>query len=186
MSFNPLPADVANKRHLGSAPKSRFCDLTGKSEVIGLSDLMTLFIDLGCLHCKQTQRAFNVSKNMLNWLKIDLVDQELFKIQLTRVWELFLRRWTAWHSKRHCIFTAGGERVNENAVSCRNNAWISKTEIVSFLQTHWKATKLSPRNRFYYVLTNKCCFGQGHNQGHLDAVSSRSKWSCSVMCWTSE
>jgi uncharacterized Zn-finger protein len=37
---------------------------------------MTLFIDLGCLYCKQTQRAFNVFKNNLNWLKIDSVDQK--------------------------------------------------------------------------------------------------------------
>jgi hypothetical protein len=41
--FNPFPADVANKGHLGSAPKSHFYDLTGETEVIGLSDLMTLF-----------------------------------------------------------------------------------------------------------------------------------------------
>jgi hypothetical protein len=34
------------------------------------------FIDLGCLYCKQTQRAFNVFKNTLNWLKIDSVDQK--------------------------------------------------------------------------------------------------------------
>jgi hypothetical protein len=60
--FNHFPADVANKRHLGSAPKSHFCDLTGKTEVIGLSNLMSLFIDLGCLYCKQKQRAFNVLK----------------------------------------------------------------------------------------------------------------------------
>jgi hypothetical protein len=79
-SFNPFPAVVANKRHLGSAPKSHFCDLTGKTDVIGLSDLMTLFIDLGCLYCKQMQRAFNVFKNTLNWLKIDSVDLKLFKI----------------------------------------------------------------------------------------------------------
>jgi hypothetical protein len=59
---NSFPADVANKRHLGSAPKSHFCNLTGKTEVIGLFDLMTNFIDLGCLYCKQTQRAFNVFK----------------------------------------------------------------------------------------------------------------------------
>jgi hypothetical protein len=37
---------------------------------------MTLFIDLVCLHCKQTQRAFNVFKNTLNQLKIDSVDQK--------------------------------------------------------------------------------------------------------------
>jgi hypothetical protein len=64
--FNPFPADFANKRHLGSAPKSHFCDLTGQTEVIGLSDSMTLFINLGCLFCKQTQKAFTVFKNTLN------------------------------------------------------------------------------------------------------------------------
>jgi hypothetical protein len=41
--INPFPANVANKRHLGSALKSHFCDLTGKTEVIGLSDLMTFY-----------------------------------------------------------------------------------------------------------------------------------------------
>jgi hypothetical protein len=45
--FNSFPADVANKQHQGSAPKSHFCDLTGKTEMIGLSGLRTLFIDLG-------------------------------------------------------------------------------------------------------------------------------------------
>jgi hypothetical protein len=45
--FNPFPADVANKRHLDSALKSHFCDLTGETEVIGLFDLLTLFTDLG-------------------------------------------------------------------------------------------------------------------------------------------
>jgi hypothetical protein len=64
--FYPFPADVANKRHLGSAPKSHFFDLTRKTKVIGLSDLMTLFIDLVCLYCKNTQRAFNVFKDTLN------------------------------------------------------------------------------------------------------------------------
>jgi hypothetical protein len=54
---NPFLADVAIERHLGSAPKSHFCDLTGKTEGIGLSDLMTLFIDLACLYCKKTQKS---------------------------------------------------------------------------------------------------------------------------------
>jgi hypothetical protein len=31
LSFNPFPADVANERHLGSALRSHFCDLTGKT-----------------------------------------------------------------------------------------------------------------------------------------------------------
>jgi hypothetical protein len=64
--FNPFTAEVAIMRLLGSAPKSHLCDQTRRSEVTGLSDLMTLFIDLGCLYCKQTQRAFNVFKNTLN------------------------------------------------------------------------------------------------------------------------
>jgi hypothetical protein len=62
IGVNPFAADVENKQHLGSAPKSHFCDLTGITEVIGLSDLITLFIDLGCLYRKKTQRAFNVFK----------------------------------------------------------------------------------------------------------------------------
>jgi hypothetical protein len=61
---------------LGSAPVSHLCDQKRRSKVTGLSDLMTLFIDLGCLYCKQTQRAFNVFKSTLNWLKIDSVDQK--------------------------------------------------------------------------------------------------------------
>jgi hypothetical protein len=53
-------------RLLGSAPKSHLCDQRRRSKVTGLPDLMTLFVDLGCLYCKQMQRAFNVFKNKLN------------------------------------------------------------------------------------------------------------------------
>jgi hypothetical protein len=28
------------------------------------------------------------------------------------VGELLTRHWNAWHSERHCVFTAGSERVN--------------------------------------------------------------------------
>jgi hypothetical protein len=65
-SINPFTAEVAIVRLLGSAPKSHLCDQRRRSKGTGLSDLMTLFIDLGCLYCKQTQRAFYVFKNMLN------------------------------------------------------------------------------------------------------------------------
>jgi hypothetical protein len=58
--FNPFTAEVAIMRLLGSAPKSHLCDQRRRSKVTGLSDLVTLFIDLGCLYCKQMQRAFNV------------------------------------------------------------------------------------------------------------------------------
>jgi hypothetical protein len=74
--FNPFTAEVAIMRLPGSAPKSHLWDQKRRSKVIGLSDLMTLFIDLGCLYCKWTQRAFNVFKNTLNWLKINSVDQK--------------------------------------------------------------------------------------------------------------
>jgi hypothetical protein len=74
--INPFTAEVAIMRLLGSAPTSHLCDQKRRSKVTGLSDLMTLLIDLGCLYCKQTQRAFNVFKNTLNWLKIDSVDQK--------------------------------------------------------------------------------------------------------------
>jgi hypothetical protein len=63
-------------RLLGSAPKSHLGDQRRRSKLTGLSDLMTLFIDLGCLYCKQTQRAFSVFKNTLNLLKFDSVDQK--------------------------------------------------------------------------------------------------------------
>jgi hypothetical protein len=74
--INPFTAEVAIMRLLGSAPMSHLCDQKRRSKVTGLSDIMTLFVDLGCLYCKQTQRAFNVFKNTLNWLKIDSVDQK--------------------------------------------------------------------------------------------------------------
>jgi hypothetical protein len=67
--FNPFTTEVASiaiMRLLGLAPKSHLCDQRRRSKVTGLSDLMTLFIDLGYLCCKQTQRAFNVFKNTLN------------------------------------------------------------------------------------------------------------------------
>jgi hypothetical protein len=79
--FDPFTAEVAIMRLLGSAPKSHLCDPRRRSKVTGLSDLMTLFIDLGCLYCKQTQRAFNVFKNTLNWLKIDSVDQKFNSLE---------------------------------------------------------------------------------------------------------
>jgi hypothetical protein len=79
--FNPFTAEVAIMRLLSSAPKSHLCDQRRRSKVTGLSDLMTLFIVLGCLYCKQTQRAFNVFKNTLNWLKIDSVDQKFNRLE---------------------------------------------------------------------------------------------------------
>jgi hypothetical protein len=60
VQFNPFTAEVAIMRLLGLAPMSHLCDQKRRGKVTGLSDLMTLFVDLGCLYCKQTQRAFNV------------------------------------------------------------------------------------------------------------------------------
>jgi hypothetical protein len=80
-SFNPFTAEVAIMRLLGSAPMSHLCDQKRRSTVTGLSDLKTLFIDLGCLCCKQTQRAFHVFKNTLNWLKTDSVDQKFYWLE---------------------------------------------------------------------------------------------------------
>jgi hypothetical protein len=76
LDLNPFTAEVAIMRLLGSVPKSHLCDQRRRSKVTSLSDLMTLFIDLGCLYCKQTQRAFIVLQNTLNWWKIDSVDQK--------------------------------------------------------------------------------------------------------------
>jgi hypothetical protein len=113
LGLNPFTAEVAIMPLLGSAPKSHLYDQRRRSIVTGLSDLMTLFIDLRCLYCKQTQRAFNVFKNKLNWLKNWFSRS---KVQLTRVWELLTRRRNAWHWESHCVFTAGGERVKETIV----------------------------------------------------------------------
>jgi hypothetical protein len=69
------------KSQLCSAPKSHLCDQKRRSKLTGLSDIMTLFIDLGRFYCKQTQRAFNVFKSTLNWLKIDSVDLKLYWLE---------------------------------------------------------------------------------------------------------
>jgi hypothetical protein len=95
--FNPFTAEVAIMRLLGSAPRSHLCDQKRRSRVTGLSDLMTLFIDLACLYCQQTQRAFNVFKNTLNWLKIDSVDQKF--------------NWLEWGNFSADAGTPGTERV---------------------------------------------------------------------------
>jgi hypothetical protein len=79
--FNPFTAEVAIMRLLSSALKSHLCDQKRRSKVTGLSDLMTLFVDLECLYCKQTQRAFNVFKNTLNWMKIHSVDQKFYWLE---------------------------------------------------------------------------------------------------------
>jgi hypothetical protein len=99
-------------RLVGSAPKSHLCDQRRRGKMTGLSDLMTLFIDLGCLYFNQTQRTFNVFKNTLHWLKIDSVDQKF-----NWVWELLTRCWNVWHWESYCVFTAGGERVKNNCMS---------------------------------------------------------------------
>jgi hypothetical protein len=94
---NPFTAEVAIMRLLGSAPKSHLCDQRRRSKVNGLSDLNTLFIDLGCFICNQMQRAFNVFKNTLNWLKIDSVDQKI--------------NWLVWGNFSQDAGTPGTERV---------------------------------------------------------------------------
>jgi hypothetical protein len=88
------------------------CDQKRWSKVTGLSDLMILFIDLGFLYCKQTQRAFNVLKNTLNWLKIDSVDHKFNWLECGNFSHL-VNAWNAWHWESHCVFTAGSERVNQ-------------------------------------------------------------------------
>jgi hypothetical protein len=37
------------------------------------------------------------------------------------VGELLTRRWNAWHSERHCVFTAGGERVKITVIMRTTN-----------------------------------------------------------------
>jgi hypothetical protein len=108
--ITPFTAEVAIMRLIGSAPKSHLCDQRRRSKVIDLSDLMTLFIDLGCFICNQTQRAFNVKKKHA---KLTENRFSRSKIELTRVWELFTRCWNTWHWESHCVLTASGERVKK-------------------------------------------------------------------------
>jgi hypothetical protein len=96
-AFNPFHADVVNKRHLGLAPKLYFCDLTEKTEVIGLSDLLTLFINLGCLYCKQTHRAFNVFKKHTKLIENRFSRSKVIQNSIDQSVELLTRRWNAWH-----------------------------------------------------------------------------------------
>jgi hypothetical protein len=49
-------------RLLGSASKSHLCDQRRRSKVTGLSDLMTLFIDLGCLYANRRKEHSMFSK----------------------------------------------------------------------------------------------------------------------------
>jgi hypothetical protein len=83
---------------------------------------MALFIDLGCLYCKQTQRAFNVFKNTLSWLKIDSVDQKF--------------NWLECGNFSQDAGTSGTERViafSQLAVKGLKVAWtlITQTPVIS-------------------------------------------------------
>jgi hypothetical protein len=115
--LNPFTAEVAIMRLLGSAPMSHLCDQKRRSKVTGLSDLMTLFVDLGYLYCKQMQRAFNVFKNTLNWLKIDSVILSLLSEQCickpkeqqklwcaTNAMQNYKNNWTDNFKNNHYIF----------------------------------------------------------------------------------
>jgi hypothetical protein len=99
--FDPFPADVANERRVDWSDWLVWPDDS--------------LIDLGCLYCRRKEHSV-LSKNTQNWLKTNSVYQKLCKIQLTRVWELFTRRWNTWPWERHCVLTAGGERVNGESI----------------------------------------------------------------------
>jgi hypothetical protein len=62
--------------------------------------VLILQTDAKCIQCFKKH-----AKLIENWFSRSTV-------QLTRVWELLTRRWNAWHRESHCVFTAGGERVN--------------------------------------------------------------------------
>jgi hypothetical protein len=101
-TVNPFPADVAIKRHLGSAPKSHVCDRENWSDwLVWPNDSFLLTWGVYIANRRKEHSMF--LKNTLDWLKTDSVDQNV-----TRVWEFFTRRWNAWHWESHCVFTAGG------------------------------------------------------------------------------
>jgi hypothetical protein len=96
---------------------------------------MTLFIDLGCLYCKQTQSIQCFQKHA------KLIENRFgrSKVQLTRVWELLTRCWNTWRWESRCVFTAGGERVKSCFV-CRGMfeyELILKTDLYTQRHTQW-------------------------------------------------
>jgi hypothetical protein len=109
---------------------------------------MAIFIDLECLYCKQTQKAFNVSKNTLNWLKIDSVDQKLFKIQLTREWELLSK---------------GAGTPGTASMKCAPLPWLYRKRCGQF---HNKTeTNQIGKNNFYWN-KNHYCGTKTHTHTH--------------------
>jgi hypothetical protein len=99
--INPFTAEVAIMQLLGSAPKEEQSDwLVWPNDSFNWPDVFILQTD---------------AKNIQYFHKHAKLIENRFcrsKVQLTRVWELLTRRWNAWHWESHCVFTAGGERVN--------------------------------------------------------------------------
>jgi hypothetical protein len=74
---NPFPADVAKKRHLGS---SKSLDRENWSDwLVWPNDSFFFFFLPGVFILQTDAKRFNVFTNTLNWLKIDSVNQKLFK-----------------------------------------------------------------------------------------------------------
>jgi hypothetical protein len=74
---NPFTAEVAIMRRVPRlSAKVAFVRPEKEEQSDWLVWPYDSFIDLGYLYCKQMQRAFNVFKNTLNWLKIDSVNQK--------------------------------------------------------------------------------------------------------------
>jgi hypothetical protein len=62
-----------------------------------------------CLYCKQYAKSIQCFQKHAKLIENRFSRS---KAVLTRVWELLTRRWNAWHWESHCVFIAGGERVN--------------------------------------------------------------------------
>jgi hypothetical protein len=80
---------------------------TGKTKVMGLSDLMTLLLTWVFIlqtEVKSIQKHTSLIKNRFSRWKV-------IQNSIDWLWGLLTRRWNAWYSERHSAFTAGGEMV---------------------------------------------------------------------------
>jgi hypothetical protein len=107
--LNPFTAKVANNwiSNCQADRQSRF--LTQSRTKTNSFTYQNCFINLGCLWCKQTHAAHSMPQKH----KKIIANQFSRSKVINCLGELLTRLWNAWHSERHCVVTAGGERVKE-------------------------------------------------------------------------
>jgi hypothetical protein len=70
------------------------------------------------------------------------------------VWELFTRRWNAWHWESHCVFTAGSERVKTLTKLASGSVFLlakSKKQLATTIEKVSESVKKNPRQNVRYT-----------------------------------